>query len=133
VRWLVSRVSVASLTRRSRPHSADWEGFLTGTRAAAAGGVTTVVDMPLNSFPTTTTKETFLLKLAAAKVGPRWGGAAPSQCDSPSLRSTQGKLYVDVAFWGGLVPTNANNASQLTVCVAQLHAASHPLPDAGVL
>jgi dihydroorotase-like cyclic amidohydrolase len=52
-----------------------------------AGGVTALVDMPLNSFPTTTTKDTLLLKLEAAK----------------------GKLFVDVGFWGGLVPENVAN------------------------
>ncbi|XP_028086066.1 probable allantoinase isoform X2 [Camellia sinensis] len=40
----------------------EWEGFPSGTRAAAAGGLTTLVDMPLNSFPSTTSEETFELK-----------------------------------------------------------------------
>ncbi|CAK9872545.1 unnamed protein product [Sphagnum jensenii] len=71
----------------NEPGRTEWEGFLTGTQAAAAGGVTALVDMPLNSFPTTTTKDTLLLKLEAAK----------------------GKLFVDVGFWGGLVPENVAN------------------------
>ena len=75
----------------NEPGRADWEGFATATRAAAAGGVTTCVDMPLNSFPTTVTAEIFARKLAAAR----------------------GKLHVDVAFWGGLVPHNANNITEL--------------------
>lgn len=75
----------------NEPGRADWEGFSTATRAAAAGGVTTCVDMPLNSFPTTVTAELFARKLAAAR----------------------GKLHVDVAFWGGLVPHNADNATEL--------------------
>lgn len=68
----------------NEPGRTDWEGFTTATRAAAAGGVTTLVDMPLNSIPPTTTVAGFAEKLAAA------GG----QC------------RVDVAFWGGVVPGN---------------------------
>ena len=64
------------------PGRADWEGFATATRAAAAGGVTTLVDMPLNSLPPTTTAGALALKVAAA----------------------EGSCHVDVAFWGGLVP-----------------------------
>lgn len=75
----------------NEPGRADWEGFASATRAAAAGGVTTCVDMPLNSFPTTVTAAIFAQKLAAAR----------------------GKLHVDVAFWGGLVPANAANATEL--------------------
>lgn len=71
----------------------DWEGFETGTRAAAAGGVTTVVDMPLNSVPTTVSAAALAAKLAAA--------------------SAPGKLHVDVGFWGGLVPENAHDAAGL--------------------
>ncbi|XP_028789715.1 allantoinase isoform X1 [Neltuma alba] len=73
------------------PGRTEWEGFFTGTRAAAAGGVTTVVDMPLNNHPTTVSKDTLKLKLEAAKK----------------------KLHVDVGFWGGLVPENALNTSIL--------------------
>src|SRR5688500_10297079 len=68
----------------NEPGRTDWEGFETATRAAAAGGVTTVVDMPLNSRPPTTTLEGLRAKLSAA----------------------EGKCYVDVAFWGGVVPGN---------------------------
>src|SRR6266568_277201 len=68
----------------NEPGRTDWEGFETATRAAAAGGVTTIVDMPLNSIPATTTLESFNFKLAAAR----------------------GKLHVDVGFWGGVVPGN---------------------------
>lgn len=73
------------------PGRTEWEGFDTGTRAAAAGGVTTVVDMPLNNQPTTVSKETLELKLEAA----------------------EDKIYVDVGFWGGLIPENALNTSIL--------------------
>ena len=64
------------------PGRAEWEGFETATSAAAAGGVTTIVDMPLNSRPVTTTREALAAKLAAAR----------------------GRLRVDCGFWGGLVP-----------------------------
>ncbi|TVU16624.1 hypothetical protein EJB05_40197 [Eragrostis curvula] len=73
------------------PGRAEWEGFSTGTKAAAAGGITTLVDMPLNSYPSTVSEETLKLKLEAARD----------------------KLYVDVGFWGGLVPENAFNPSAL--------------------
>jgi allantoinase len=67
------------------PGRADWEGFTTATRAAAAGGVTTLVDMPLNSVPPTTT-----LAGLAAKV-----------------LALEEQAFVDVALCGGLVPANA--------------------------
>src|SRR6476619_2077927 len=75
----------------NEPGRTDWEGFATATRAAAAGGVTTIVDMPLNSIPATTTLEGFEEKLAAA----------------------QGQLTVDVGFWGGVVPGNTGELEQL--------------------
>ncbi len=71
----------------NEPGRTEWEGFETATRAAAAGGVTTLVDMPLNSIPATTTVAAFEAKLAAAK----------------------GKCWVDVGFWGGVVPGNAGD------------------------
>jgi allantoinase len=75
----------------NEPGRADWEGFDTATRAAAAGGVTTVVDMPLNSVPATTT--------AAALEAKR--------------TDARGQCHVDVAFWGGVVPGNAAYLDQL--------------------
>jgi allantoinase len=69
----------------NEPGRTEWEGFATATRAAAAGGVTTIVDMPLNSVPPTVT-------VAALRVKQQ---AAAGQC------------HVDVGFWGGLVPGNA--------------------------
>ncbi|MEP7274224.1 MAG: allantoinase AllB, partial [Acidobacteriota bacterium] len=68
----------------NEPGRTDWEGYATATRAAAAGGVTTIVDMPLNSIPPTTTVSGFSRKLEAAR----------------------GQCSVDVAFWGGVVPGN---------------------------
>jgi allantoinase len=77
----------------NEPGRTEWEGFSTATRAAAAGGVTTLVDMPLNSIPPTTTVAGFTAKLKAAR----------------------GQCYVDVGFWGGVVPGNsAELASLLT-------------------
>ncbi|GAA1273162.1 allantoinase AllB [Saccharothrix xinjiangensis] len=69
------------------PGRAEWEGFATATRAAAAGGVTTIVDMPLNSVPPTTTPAALEVKRAAAR----------------------GRVHVDVGFWGGIVPDNADD------------------------
>jgi len=69
----------------NEPGRTEWEGFSTATRAAAAGGVTTLIEMPLNSIPATTSAAAYREKLAAAA----------------------GKLWVDVGFWGGVVPGNA--------------------------
>jgi allantoinase len=68
----------------NEPGRTEWEGFATATAAAAAGGVTTLVDMPLNSVPATTSVAGLQAKLAAA----------------------EGQLAVDVGFWGGVVPGN---------------------------
>jgi len=80
----------------NEPGRTEWEGFSTATRAAAAGGVTTLIEMPLNSIPATTNVPAYSEKLAAA----------------------QSKLWVDVGFWGGVVPGN----------IGELH----PLWEAGV-
>src|SRR5213075_2140543 len=69
----------------NEPGRTEWEGFDSATRAAAAGGVTTIVDMPLNSIPPTTTPASMETK----------------------LRALDGKCRVDVGLWGGAVPGNA--------------------------
>ncbi len=75
----------------NEPGRTEWEGFVTATAAAAAGGVTTVVDMPLNSIPPTV--------------------------DVPALRTKEaaaaGRISVDVGFWGGAVPGNAGQLQSL--------------------
>jgi allantoinase len=75
----------------NEPGRTEWEGFETATRAAAAGGVTSLVDMPLNSLPVTTTRAALDAKLAAA----------------------DGRCFVDVGFWGGVVPDNASDLAGL--------------------
>ncbi|KAK0625215.1 allantoinase-like protein [Bombardia bombarda] len=70
----------------NEPGRTEWEGFASGTRAAASGGVTTVIDMPLNAIPPTTTLAGFKEKLAAS----------------------QGQCWVDVGFYGGVIPGNAH-------------------------
>ncbi len=75
----------------NEPGRTDWEGFATATRAAAAGGVTMIVDMPLNSIPATTTLVDLEAKLEAAR----------------------GKCSVDVAFWGGVVPGNTAELAKM--------------------
>jgi allantoinase len=75
----------------NEPGRTEWEGFETATRAAAAGGITTLVDMPLNSSPVTTTVAAFEEKLAAS----------------------DGKLFVDVGFYGGVVPGNGDQIAPL--------------------
>ncbi|MER7483179.1 allantoinase AllB [Streptomyces sp. NPDC126510] len=73
------------------PGRTEWEGFWTATRAAAAGGITTLVDMPLNSLPPTTTV--------------------------PHLRTKQqvaaDKTHIDVGFWGGALPDNVKELRPL--------------------
>ncbi|KAI8435062.1 hypothetical protein MSG28_003473 [Choristoneura fumiferana] len=68
----------------NEPGRTSWEGFVTATQAAAAGGVTTIIDMPLNSIPPTTTLKNLKVKSAMAKE----------------------EIYVDVGFWGGVIPGN---------------------------
>ena len=75
----------------NEPGRTDWEGFESGTRAAAAGGVTTVVDMPLNSIPATTTVSGLEEKVRAARA----------------------RCHVDVGFWGGVVPGNTADLAPL--------------------
>src|SRR5512139_619197 len=75
----------------NEPGRTEWEGFATATRAAAVGGVTTLVDMPLNSIPPTTTRAAFAAKREAAA----------------------GQCTVDVGCWGGVVPGNASELAGL--------------------
>jgi len=75
----------------NEPGRTEWEGFASATRAAAAGGVTTIVDMPLNSIPPTTSVPALELKRRAA----------------------EGQAFVDVGFWGGVVPGNAGDLEPL--------------------
>src|ERR1044072_7886607 len=73
------------------PGRTEWEGFRSATRAGAAGGVTTLVDMPLNSIPPTTTLANFKTKLETAR----------NEC------------FVDVGFWGGVVPGNTPELAKM--------------------
>ena len=73
------------------PGRTEWEGFQTATTAAAAGGVTTLIDMPLNSIPPTTTLAGFNTKLDTAK----------NNC------------FIDVGFWGGVVPGNTGELARM--------------------
>ncbi|MFD9129969.1 allantoinase AllB [Kitasatospora sp. NPDC059571] len=75
----------------NEPGRTEWEGFATATRAAAAGGVTTIVDMPLNSVPPTTT----VAGLEAKR------------------KTAEGQAWVDLGFWGGAVPGNTGDLAPL--------------------
>ena len=75
----------------NEPGRTEWEGFVTATASAAAGGITTLIDMPLNSDPVTTTAAAFRVKLAAA----------------------EGKLSVDVGFHAGLIPGHVGDLGEL--------------------
>ena len=89
---VISPGVVDSHVHVNEPGRADWEGFDTATRAAAKGGVTTIVDMPLNSVPPTVDRRGLAAKRQAAS----------------------GAVHVDVAFWGGWVPGNAAELSGLS-------------------
>ena len=75
----------------NEPGRTDWEGFETATKAAAAGGITTLVDMPLNCIPVTTTVDALNYKIAA----------------------TKNQLWVDCGFYGGLIPDNLQDIESL--------------------
>ena len=75
----------------NEPGRTDWEGFETATKAAAAGGITTLVDMPLNCIPVTTTVDALNEKIAA----------------------TKNQLWVDCGFYGGLIPDNLQDIESL--------------------
>jgi allantoinase len=75
----------------NEPGRTEWEGFDSATRAAAAGGVTTIVDMPLNSVPPTVTVDALRAKQDAAR----------------------GRVHVDVGFWGGAVPAHLGDLAAL--------------------
>lgn len=79
---VVSAGLVDSHVHLNEPGRTEWEGVDTGTRAAAAGGITTVIDMPLHSIPATTTVDALEAKRTVARR----------------------KSWVDVGFWGGVVP-----------------------------
>ena len=75
----------------NEPGRTEWEGFDSATAAAAAGGITTIVDMPLNASPVTTTKEALRVK----------------------KNSSEGKLHVNCGFYGGLIPGNLDALDEL--------------------
>jgi allantoinase len=75
----------------NEPGHTEWEGFETATRAAAAGGIATIVDMPLNSIPVTTTRDALELKRDAAR----------------------GRCLVDCGFWGGVIPGNVDELAPM--------------------
>lgn len=75
----------------NEPGRTSWEGFETATLSAITGGITTLVDMPLNSSPVTTTVQAFREK----------------------LRATERQLHTNCGFWGGIVPGNAHEIKGL--------------------
>jgi allantoinase len=75
----------------NEPGRTEWEGFASATRAAAAGGVTTIIDMPLNSIPPTTSVSALEIKRAVARD----------------------QIFVDVGFWGGAIPGNREHLRPL--------------------
>lgn len=75
----------------NEPGRTEWEGFDTATKAAIAGGITTLVDMPLNSSPVTTTAKAF----------------------DEKIKSANGKLHTNCGFWGGIIPGNTREIEPL--------------------
>jgi allantoinase len=108
---VVSPGIVDSHVHVNEPGRTEWEGFDTATRAAAAGGVTTIVDMPLNSVPATIDVSALLEKRSAAR----------------------GQCHVDVGFWGGIVPGNVSDDPNRLRHVFEDDSVLEVLSDAGVL
>jgi allantoinase len=92
----------------NEPGRTEWEGFVTATKAAAAGGVTTILDMPLNSIPPTLDPDALTVK----------------------RKSAAGECFVDVGFWGGAVPGNLGRLAELLG--AGVFGMKCFLPDSGV-
>lgn len=90
-RYVLMPGLVDSHVHVNEPGRVEWEGFRTATRAAAAGGITTIVDMPLNCIPVTTTVDAFKAKLP----------------------TTSDQLWVDCAFYGGVIPGNEKELEAL--------------------
>src|SRR5438105_11286469 len=84
--FVISPGIVDSHVHVNEPGRTEWEGFDSATRAAAAGGVTTIVDMPLNSIPPTTSVAALMAKAEAMEE----------------------KCWIDVGLWGGAVPGNGS-------------------------
>ncbi len=117
----------------NEPGRTEWEGFRTATRAAAAGGITTIADMPLNCDPVTTSAEALQIKLDALKgILPASEKSAaktnqkkmPKSKDAKSTGAQEAetkeevtdleeKLFVDCAFYGGVVPGNAGELEKM--------------------
>ncbi len=89
--WVIMPGLVDTHVHINEPGRTDWEGFATATQAAAAGGVTTLIDMPLNSIPATVCTQALRSKMEAAP----------------------GKCWVDIGFWGGMIPGNAGEIRPL--------------------
>ncbi len=75
----------------NEPGRTDWEGFDTATKAAIAGGITTLVDMPLNSSPVTTTAKAF----------------------DEKIKATRNQRHANCGFWGGIIPGNQKEIEPL--------------------
>lgn len=89
--WVIMPGLVDTHVHINEPGRTEWEGFSTATQAAAAGGITTLIEMPLNSIPATTSAAALAEKMAAARD----------------------KCWIDVGFWGGVVPGNSGELKPL--------------------
>jgi len=101
---------VDSHVHANEPGRTDWEGLVSASQAAAAGGVTTIIDMPLNSLPPTLDVAALELKRDAARS----------------------RVWVDVAFWGGAVPANVDELPALAaagVCGVKAFLADSGVPE----
>lgn len=110
--YVVGPGLVDSHVHVNEPGRTEWEGYATATRSAAAGGVTTLVDMPLNSIPPTTSVAALRTKQAAA----------------------QGKCWIDVAFWGGLTSSDTREIGAMAeagVCGFKVFLLPSGVPEFG--
>jgi len=92
----------------NEPGRTEWEGFLSATRSAAAGGITTLIDMPLNCSPVTVSKAALEEKVS----------------------QIQGKTFVDVGFWGGVIPGSVKDLPEL--CEAGIFGVKSFMIDSGL-
>lgn len=101
----------------NEPGRTEWEGFRTATRAAAAGGITTIADMPLNCDPVTTSAKALQIKLDALKgilpEADKRKIAAEKNIDPKDVVDDEEKLFVDCAFYGGVIPGNSGELEQM--------------------
>jgi len=112
---IVGPGAVDAHVHANEPGREKWEGLASASAAAAAGGITTIVDMPLNSAPAATSAELLRAKAEAVEKVRRRGEEVNKEDEGGKEKKEKGVggLSCDVGLWGGLVPSNAHNPQEL--------------------